>query len=166
MSAQSLILLRNQASTATVLDLQEAFVAVGHSVRAANGIVVGRADLLTATEQETLNASLHGHHVHVFPAIVPLHLALVAIELVVGTANKLALSAADLVAKRGGATMLRWNLNHPLTACLAPQMAKGPVNVPVASTNWFLGYLAAVFGAVFGLLQGRALSYVSQLNAL
>lgn len=22
--------------------------------------------------------------------------------------------------------MLRWNLNHPLTACLAPQMAKGP----------------------------------------
>lgn len=65
------------------------------------------------------------------PAVVPLHLALVTIKLVVGTANKLALSAADLVAKRGRRTMLRWNLNYPLTACLAPQMAKGSERIRV-----------------------------------
>jgi len=62
------------------------------------------------------------------PAIVPLHLALVAIELVIGAANKLTFPAADLVAERGGATMLRRNLNHPLAASLPPQMAKGPIN--------------------------------------
>lgn len=60
------------------------------------------------------------------PAIVPLHLALVAIKLVVGTANKLTLPAADLVAERGGATMLRRHLNHSLPAGLTLQMAKGP----------------------------------------
>lgn len=59
------------------------------------------------------------------PAIVSLHLALVAIELVVGTANKLTLPAADLVAERGGATMLCRHLNHSLPAGLTPQMAKG-----------------------------------------
>lgn len=60
------------------------------------------------------------------PAIVPLHLALVAIELVVGAANKLTLPAAYLVTERGGATMLCRNLNHPLAAGLALQMAEGP----------------------------------------
>lgn len=62
------------------------------------------------------------------PAIVPLHFALVAIELVIGAANKLTFPAADLVAERGGATMLRRNLNHPLAASLPPQMAKGSIN--------------------------------------
>lgn len=62
------------------------------------------------------------------PAIVPLHLALVAIELVIGAANKLTFPATDLVAERGGATMLRRNLNHPLAASLALQMAEGPIN--------------------------------------
>lgn len=161
-----MVLFRNQTSTAAVLDFQETFVAVGLAVGAANRIVVGRADLLAATEQEALYASLHRNHVDVFPAIVSLHLALVAIELVVGTANKLTFSAADLVAKRGRRAMLSWNLNHPLTACLAPQMAKRSVNVPVASTNWFLGHLATVFGALFNFPQGRALADVSQLNTL
>ncbi|EZA51101.1 hypothetical protein X777_10389, partial [Ooceraea biroi] len=60
------------------------------------------------------------------PAIVPLHLALVAIELVVGAANKLTLPAADLVTECGGATMLCRNLNYPLAASLTLQMAERP----------------------------------------
>jgi len=60
------------------------------------------------------------------PAIVPLHLALVAIELVVGAADKLTLPAAYLVTERGGATVLRRDLNHPLAASLTLQMAEGP----------------------------------------
>lgn len=59
------------------------------------------------------------------PAIVPLHFAFVTIKLVVGTTNKLPLSTTDLVAERSSATMLCWNLNYPLTACLTLQMAKG-----------------------------------------
>ena len=161
-----MVFLCNYASTATVFNFQKTFIAVGHAVGTANRIVVGWTDLLAATEQETLHAPLHGHHVHVFPAIVPLHFAFVTIKLVVGTTNKLPLSTTDLVAERSSATMLCWNLNYPLTACLTLQMAKGSVNVAIASTNWFLRYLAAIFGALFGLLQGRALSDVSQLNTL
>lgn len=161
-----MVFLCDEASTAAVLNLEEALIAVGHAVGAANGIVIRRTDLLTAAEEETLHASFHRYNVHMFPAIVPLHLTLITIELVVGTANKLALPAADLVAKRSRATVLCRNLNHPLTACLASQMAKGPVNIAVASTNWFVERVAAVFGAVFGLLQGRALADVRQLDAL
>lgn len=53
------------------------------------------------------------------PTIVPFHLTFVTIKFVIGTTNKLAFSATDLVAKCGSTTMLRWHLNHPLTACLA-----------------------------------------------
>lgn len=166
LAAHSVIFLRHETPATTILDLQEALVAVRHAVGAAHGIVIRRTDLLTAAEQEALDASLHGYHVHVFPAIVPLHFALVAIELVIGAANKLTFPAADLVAERGGATMLRRNLNHPLAASLPPQMAEGPINVAVASTNWFLGYIGAILGALFGLLQGRAFTNVSQLDTL
>lgn len=166
LAAHSVILFRDETPATAILDLQEALVAIRHAIGAAYGIVIRRTDLLTAAKQEALDASLHRHHVHVFPAIVPLHLALVAIELIIGAANKLTFPAADLVAERGGATMLRRNLNHPLAASLPPQMAKGPINVAIASTNWFLGYLGAIFGALFGLLQGRALPNVSQLDTL
>lgn len=167
-----MVFLCNYASTAAVFNFQKTFIAVGHAVGATNRIVVRWTDLLAATEQETLHASLHGHHVHVFPeegciwkkidrrrfqdnfiaiqnraiqaivefqgrgiisntitkhlpAIVPLHFAFVTIKLVVGTTNKLPLSTTDLVAERSSATMLCWNLNYPLTACLTLQMAKG-----------------------------------------
>lgn len=60
------------------------------------------------------------------PAIVPLHLAFVTIELVIGAANKLTFPAANLIAKRGGATVLCRNLNHPLAASLTLQMTERP----------------------------------------
>jgi len=63
------ILFRHETPAAAILNLQEALVAVRHAVRAANGVVIGRADLLAAAEQETLDAPLHGHHVHVFPVM-------------------------------------------------------------------------------------------------
>lgn len=166
LATNSVILFRDETPAAAVLDFQKALVTVCHTVGAANRIVIRRADFLAAAKQESLDASLHRYHVHVFPAIVPLHLAFVAIELVIGAANKLTFPAADLVAQRGGATMLRRNLNHPLAASLASQMAERPINVAVASTNWFLGYFGAIFGALFGLLQGRALANVSRLDAL
>lgn len=63
------------------------------------------------------------------PAIVPFHLALIAIKLVIGAANKLTFPTANLVAKRGGATVLCRNLNHPLAASLTLQMAEGPKRI-------------------------------------
>lgn len=65
------------------------------------------------------------------PAIVPLHFAFVTIELVVGTTNKLPLSTTYLVAEGSSATMLCWNLNYPLTACLTLQMAKGSERIGI-----------------------------------
>lgn len=61
----------------------------------------------------------------VLPAIVPLHLALIAIELVIGSADKLTFPSANLVTKCSSATMLRRNLNYPLAAGLVPQIAEG-----------------------------------------
>lgn len=67
LTAHAVVFLRDETPAAAVLDLQEALIAVRHAVGAAHGIVVRRADLLAAAEQETLDASLHGHDVHVFP---------------------------------------------------------------------------------------------------
>lgn len=40
-----------------------------------------------------------------------------------------------------------------------------PIDVAIAAANWFLGHVVAVLRAVFGLLQGRTLAHVSQLDA-
>lgn len=61
---------------------------------------------------------------HHLPAIVPFHLALVAVDLIVGTANELSLLAANSIALGGGATMLGGHLNDPLPASLEPQMTQ------------------------------------------
>ena len=51
---------------ATILDLEEALVAVGQTVGAAHWIVIRRTNLLAAAKHEALHASLHWHYVHVF----------------------------------------------------------------------------------------------------
>lgn len=65
-----MIFFRDEASATAVFYFQEALVAIGHSVGATNWIVIWWTDFLTATEQETLNASFHWYHVHVFPGTV------------------------------------------------------------------------------------------------
>lgn len=67
LTAHSVILFRDETPATAVLDLQETLVAVRHPIGAAYGIVIRRTDLLAAAKQEALDASLHRHHVHVFP---------------------------------------------------------------------------------------------------
>lgn len=69
LAAYSVILFRDETPATAILDLQEALVAIRHAVGAANGIVIRRTDFLAAAKQETLDASLHRYHVHVFPRV-------------------------------------------------------------------------------------------------
>lgn len=69
LSARAHVFHGDQRPRPTIFDFQEAGVAVGHVVRATNWVVVGRAYLLTASEEKAGDASFHRYHKDVLPAI-------------------------------------------------------------------------------------------------